>query len=369
VSVNLSPVYIGKYGDTGIFRVDLAQSGLSSIQSVTIYDDTIISGGTGAVSGFDLDYVRISGLAVENATDAAFLAGDDVFNFGNNGAVLSPGYLQPWTTVERPAWNSPNLFGSNQNVYDQSMATLDQPDSAENGQSSISLGEGGAITFLLKSPVTTAGRYLYFGDSGGNDLASVTVSGDVAEPVIPGIELQGGSGDNTIVLGQGTNQHLGTGNDTVSGSAGRDVIATGAGDDKLYGYGGNDRLYGEAGNDILYGGTGNDYLHGGTGKDTFVFNTKPNKKMNVDRVADFSVKDDTIWMDNAIFKKVGKNGVLKKAAFWGGSEAHDATDRVIYDKKNGALYYDADGTGDAAQVKFATLSKNLKVTYKDFFVI
>jgi serralysin len=33
------------------------------------------------------------------------------------------------------------------------------------------------------------------------------------------------------------------------------------------------------------------------------------------------------------------------------------------------LYYDADGTGSQAQVQIATLSKNLKMTYKDFFVI
>jgi serralysin len=92
-------------------------------------------------------------------------------------------------------------------------------------------------------------------------------------------------------------------------------------------------------------------------------------KSNVDKVTDFVVKDDTIYLDNSVFKKVGSDGALKKSAFWAGAEAHDKSDRIIYDKKSGALYYDADGTGSAAQVKFAQLSKNLKLTSKDFYVI
>jgi len=42
---------------------------------------------------------------------------------------------------------------------------------------------------------------------------------------------------------------------------------------------------------------------------------------------------------------------------------------VIYNKKNGILYYDADGAGGGAQVEIAKLAKNLKVTDKDFFVL
>ena len=37
-----------------------------------------------------------------------------------------------------------------------------------------------------------------------------------------------------------------------------------------------------------------------------MFDTKLNKKTNLDKIADFNVKDDSIWLDNAIFKKLGK---------------------------------------------------------------
>jgi Ca2+-binding RTX toxin-like protein len=131
---------------------------------------------------------------------------------------------------------------------------------------------------------------------------------------------------------------------------------------------------GSEGAETLAGGAGNDTLTGNGGKDIFVFATKTNKKTNVDKIADFVVKDDSIWLDNAVFTKIGKGsedkpGKLAKAMFWTGKGAHDTSDRVIYDKASGALYYDADGTGRAAQVKIATLKKGLSLTEKDFFVI
>jgi Ca2+-binding RTX toxin-like protein len=52
-----------------------------------------------------------------------------------------------------------------------------------------------------------------------------------------------------------------------------------------------------------------------------------------------------------------------------GSKAGDASDRVIYDKSTGALWYDADGSGGAAQMQIAKLAKGLAITAADFFVI
>lgn len=151
----------------------------------------------------------------------------------------------------------------------------------------------------------------------------------------------------------------------TTGSSANDVIKGGAG---------RDNLGGGLGNDTLWGSLGNDVLKGDKGRDVFVFDTKTNKRTNVDKITDFSARDDSIWLDNAVFTKIGKGsetkpGKLAKAMFWTGKEAHDASDRIIYDKKSGALHYDADGTGRSAQVKIATLKKGLSLSEKDFFVI
>ncbi|WP_404294301.1 cellulose binding domain-containing protein (plasmid) [Microvirga sp. RSM25] len=136
----------------------------------------------------------------------------------------------------------------------------------------------------------------------------------------------------------------------------------------LTGNGLDNEVTGSAGADKINGGGGKDLLTGGRGKDAFVFDKKFGKS-NVDRVADFNVKDDTVRLDNAVFKKLGKAGKLKKDFFKIGTKAADADDHVIYNSKKGMLYYDADGNGKGAAVHFATLSKNLKLTQADVIVI
>lgn len=128
-------------------------------------------------------------------------------------------------------------------------------------------------------------------------------------------------------------------------------------------------LFGDAGANKLDGKLGNDTLIGGKGRDTFIFSTKPNQKSNLDFVRDFSTRDDRIAIENAVFTKVGKPGKLAAKAFASGHSAADASDRVIYDKTNGGVFYDPDGTGPAAQVAIAVLKKGLAVTYADFLVI
>ena len=142
----------------------------------------------------------------------------------------------------------------------------------------------------------------------------------------------------------------------------------------IIGNAGNNTIGGGHGNDKLSGGLGKDILTGGSGKDIFVFNTKLNAKTNLDKIVDFSVKDDTIWLDNAVFTKLGKGSVTKpgklnKAFFTIGDKAKDKNDYLIYNSKTGVLFYDADGSGSKAAVAIATLKKGLKLTYADFFVI
>ena len=187
--------------------------------------------------------------------------------------------------------------------------------------------------------------------------------------------LYGNFGDDAL-FGEEGNDWLegGADRDTLHGGAGQDVALGGTGNDRVNGDADNDLLYGGAGNDILSAGVGNDRLYGEAGKDVFVFDTKLNKRTNVDKIHDFRVKDDSIHLENAVFTKLGSGSISKPKKFKSdmfveGKKAQDREDRIVYDKKTGALYYGQDGTGGAAQVKIATLPKNLKMTTADFYVI
>lgn len=160
----------------------------------------------------------------------------------------------------------------------------------------------------------------------------------------------------------------------IRGSNGADKLNGGAGADILSGGLGKDKLYGLEGNDRLHGGAESDMLVGGLGKDAFVFDIKPSKS-NVDWITDYTVKADSIYLDNGVFTKLGKMGSIaapseiKKSLFTIGTKAADKNDYLVYNKKTGALSYDADGSGSGKSVKIATLPENLKMTYHDFFVI
>ncbi|MGO4388535.1 calcium-binding protein [Microvirga sp. 2YAF29] len=388
-TVKLNATYIGAIGDTGIYRVDLSQSGLASIGAISVYDDKVISGGTGAASGFDLDFMKVSSTFTSDPSTASGLVGDTIFDF-LGGVVYRPGFLQPWDPTEPPSRSAPNLFGTvGANTYSSDLSTL-----GINDDKFVSLGEGGSLTALLNQALSGGGKYLYFGDDGGgNDGVEVQVSGERAAPAVTGVHIIGTDGHDTILLGRGINAHIGAGNDTIEGLRGNDRLFAAGGDDRLFGAQGNDILYGELGNDWLYGGAGNDRLNGGPGndklyggagkdllmggpgKDAFVFDTRPHSRANFDKILDYRVRDDSIWLENTVFKGIGRAGPLEKPLklqakfFWKGSEAHDADDRIIYDPSNGALYYDRDGNGAAAQVKFAQLKKGLPMSHHEFFVI
>jgi Ca2+-binding RTX toxin-like protein len=160
----------------------------------------------------------------------------------------------------------------------------------------------------------------------------------------------------------------------VSGTGASQTIDGRASNDRIKALGGNDHVSGGGGNDWVYGGAGKDVLTGGAGFDAFVFDSKPNKSTNLDTIRDFNVADDSVYLDNAIFKKLGKGTEanptkVNKAYFRSGDKAKDANDYLIYNKKKGILYYDADGSGGGAQVEIAKLAKNLKLSDKDFFVL
>jgi Ca2+-binding RTX toxin-like protein len=162
---------------------------------------------------------------------------------------------------------------------------------------------------------------------------------------------------------------------TLTGNNAANALNGFGGNDIIMGLGGNDRLNGGTGNDTIYGSTGKDTLYGGAGKDVFVFDSRSNKRTNLDKIADYVVRDDSIWLDNAAFSsKIGKGAPtaprkLNKAFFTVGEVAKDKNDYIIYSKSKGVLYYDSDGSGGKAKVEIATMKKNLKMTAAEFFVI
>ena len=60
---------------------------------------------------------------------------------------------------------------------------------------------------------------------------------------------------------------------------------------------------------------------------------------------------------------------MDKAEFFVGSKPHDKSDRIIYNAKNGDLFFDHDGKGGDAKVLFAVLDDHLHLKVGDFLMI
>ena len=121
-------------------------------------------------------------------------------------------------------------------------------------------------------------------------------------------------------------------------------------------------------------GQATDVLRGGEGRDVFIFNTPPSAKRNRDTISDFDVRDDGIYLDNAVFKSLGAGFAhhpqkLKKAFFCIGEEARDRNDFIVYNKEDKVLLYDLDGSGPSSAVPIVTFAKELKITSHDIFVV
>jgi Ca2+-binding RTX toxin-like protein len=247
----------------------------------------------------------------------------------------------------------------------------------------------------------------------GNELANA-ITGNTANNA-----LNGYGGDDTLAGGLG--------NDTLTGSAGADSLLGGQGDDTyvidtsdtvtelanqgidtmqsvltatvaanvenltltggqnvgvtgnilanlLVGNIAKNTLNGAGGNDTLQGGGGSDTLTGGAGSDLFVFDAALSAATNVDTVNDFVIGTDKLQLDADVFTALSAGVALAETQFVSGAgvtTAQDASDRILYNSTNGALYYDADGTGALAPVRFATLggAQHPVLTAGDFVVV
>ena len=185
---------------------------------------------------------------------------------------------------------------------------------------------------------------------------------------LSGAQNTGGAGFDTLISIENL---IGSRyNDRLTGDAGNNLLRGESGNDILNGGAGNDTLLGGYGNDLLNGGTGSDVLTGGAGKDTFIFNTQLGSS-NIDKITDFVATEDIIRLENDIFTKLQKTGVLNSAYFAANAAgtALDGNDYIVYNTTTGALSYDADGSGAGAAVQFATLTNGATISNTNFVVI
>ena len=261
----------------------------------------------------------------------------------------------------------------------------------------VTIDEGTAQKLVVAGNIVDLSGVSFEGWEGGNRTLSINGTGAVDKLVgsSQADVINGGAGNDSLFGGDGADQlNGGAGTDTVgySGSAtgvvaslANAAINTGiaAGDtyssvenitgtkfsDSIFGNKGINVVNGGGGDDFIKGYDGNDTLTGGSGGDAFIFNTALNAQTNVDHVTDFNVAADTMWLDDALFAKAGAAGTLSAGAFWAGTAAHDASDRIIYDANTGHLSYDADGNGAGLAVQFATVAIGLSLTNADFLII
>jgi Ca2+-binding RTX toxin-like protein len=256
----------------------------------------------------------------------------------------------------------------------------------------------------------------------GNDLSNSIQGGGSADDLygLTGNDsLYGLAGNDYLSGGDGADYLSGgDGNDVFIGGAGVDTMLGGLGDDVFYAEGadtiidyagagydtinvnesynltagsaierlsttnnvgtGNFTLVGNEfvnlviannGNNRVDGGAGSDTLYGLGGADLFDFSTALGVD-NVDTIGDFNSVDDLIFLDRRIFTGMS-TGYLDASAFLSGAGATTATtaaQRIIYNSTTGDVYYDADGAGGAAAIKFATIGAGNAAFNTDFYV-
>jgi Ca2+-binding RTX toxin-like protein len=152
--------------------------------------------------------------------------------------------------------------------------------------------------------------------------------------------------------------------DRLYGLAGDDRLIGGASGDVLWGGAGRDAIFGNIGNDTINGGRGSDQLSGGMGNDVFVYMATTE---GGDRLLDFS-KDgnDSIHLAAAAFGDHAVGG-LARGEFQASNASVAKTEavRIIYDRNDRKVWYDADGSGEQAAILLMTLQPDVTFVASD----
>ncbi len=289
-------------------------------------------------------------------------AGNDTYIVDNSGDVVGEGATGGIDLVRSSI--SYVLTAGIENLTITSSGTLNATGNALNN---LLTGGGGANVLNGAAGADT------MAGGGGNDTYIVDSLGDVVSETVAG--LSGGydtvqsSVNHTLSLNVENMTLTGVGNTTGTGNTGANIITGNDGGNAIDGLEGNDTLSGGLGNDTLTGGAGNDSLIGGGGSDTFKFNAALSASSNLDRISDYSVADDTIWLAQSIYSGIPALGTLDATRFVTGDMAVSVHSRIIYNSATGDLLYDADGIGAIAAVRFAVLAPALVMSANDFVVV
>ncbi len=171
-------------------------------------------------------------------------------NADNNAitpATVSPGVLRNPLDGPNPSAAADILYGGGGNDVLNGGGGADQ-----------SFGGSGNDTILAVIGIDIAD-----GGSGNDTLITTLFSGDYVVNLATG--LTNFSGESFINF---ENLYVGTGNDSVTGTADTNRLFGGDGDDTLNGAGGDDNQFGGSGDDLVFASLGLDIADGGTGTDT-----------------------------------------------------------------------------------------------------
>ncbi|MBP9181900.1 MAG: autotransporter-associated beta strand repeat-containing protein [Fuscovulum sp.] len=386
----------------GSGTVDLGGRILVLADQATALGGLTLNGGAGddglsITLAASLQNLSLAGLSFTNwtAADSVSITGNALANRLTGSAGTN--------TLDGGLGNDTMLGGAGDDTYVVD-ATLDRVFETTTTTSGI---DAGGIDTIRSSVTLSLGAY-----AGVSFVERLTLTGTA------NINGTGNALDNRLTGNAGNNiLNGGLGNDTLLGGAGNDTYVVDAAGDRVFetttttsgidaggldtvqssitlsldayvgirfverltltgaaningtGNGLANTLVGNGANNQLNGGLGNDTMTGGLGTDTFVFSTALGAT-NIDRITDFSVADDTIRLDDAVFAGLSTGG-LAASAFAANltGAASDALDRIIYETDTGRLYFDADGNGAGARIHFATLAANLALTNADFVVI
>jgi Ca2+-binding RTX toxin-like protein len=413
--------------------VEAADAGIDTVRAMANYRlaanvENLTLLGTANLLGFGNELANVlTGNAGNNTLDGAAGAdtmaggaGNDVYVVDDSGDVVIEAAAGGNDMVQ--AWASHVLAANVESL--RLMGTTDLEGTGNTlantlfGNAGKNILDGGAGADTMTGGagddtyiVDHAGDRVVETAGGGSDTVrssiTYTLSGGIETLILTGSAAVGGKGnaENNVLIGNGANNGLdgGAGVDTMIGGDGNDIyVVENAGDvvielanggtdavrawidytltdnvETLTLYGTADidatgnalanALTGNSGRNVLDGGLGADVLIGASG-DSFRFSTGLGAD-NVDRIARFEHTANMIELDHTIFATLGI-GTLDAGAFNTGAVSTQADDRILFHASSQTLYYDADGVGGAAAIKFASIGVLVgTLDHTDFLIV